>query len=381
MKMFKKYVIWMLFVVLMIGLSFTALSEQNVCLAAPNTLEELASGLAGKGIKPDGTPLRVGFCIPELWSEFIVSFNYSSWLLGQAGCIVTIVNADNDVTKQKNFFDDFVTMGCDVILSISVDPNAIAPTVQEIKEKYGIPFIFMNKGVYDKNGTSLADYYIGSPDYEMGRKAAEFIVKKAAGRQVKIAEITGPLYQFTALNRHQGFMDVVKQNSNIEVVSSRDCEWLADKAMNATSDILTVHNDIFAIFSQSDCMLPGVFSALQQAKQLYPVGDSNHIIVIATDGAPYAFQEIRNGYLDMTLEHSPYGMSTVGVKAVLSFAQGLPFPKEKDVTIVPVEVTAENVDDTSLWGNYGTPKNELWPETLRIWKEYPFPEEESFWQR
>ncbi|RLA94282.1 MAG: hypothetical protein DRG83_19910 [Deltaproteobacteria bacterium] len=374
----KKIAKWGIVVTVVMLMGIVVFGE-STCPSCPQTLDEFMQQLEGKAIKADGTPLKVGFTLPELWSQFIVSFNYAPWLLGQAGAIVTTVNCNNDVSKQINFYEDFASMGVDAILSISVDPNAIAPTVKRIKEQYGIPFVFMNKGVYDENGVSLADYYIGSPDYEMGKLAAEYIVEKAAGRHVKVAEVTGPLYQFTALYRDKGFKDVLAQHPNVELVNVRDCTWLADKAMDAVSDILTAHPDIFAIFSQSDCMLPGVFSAMEQAGRLFPADDPKHIIVVATDGAPNAFQAIRDGYLDMTLQHNPYGMSTIGVKALLWIAHGLPLPEERDTRIAPVPVTKDNVDDPSLWGNYGTPKNEAWPGTLNVWMREIWPGEEDFW--
>ncbi len=206
----------------------------------------------------------------------------------------------------------------------------------------------------------------------MGVAAAEYIVEKAAGKKVKVAEIMGPLGQVITTERDASFKKVLSKHSNIELVDTRACDWEADKAMDAASDILTRYPDIFAFYVQSDCMLPGVLAALKRANRLYPRGHKDHVITIACDGAPYALEQIRNGFHDMTVEQSPYAMATVLAKGVLMLAQGKPLPKFPDnlISVEPVCITSENVDDPSLWGNFGVPHDELWPRTEEIWNYY-----------
>lgn len=362
-KMFRKVNIFMLIILFIVG-TFSVIG-----LAAQ---DDFLQKIKGMGIKADGTPIKVGISSAELNSEFAVALSkYPLWLLQQAGCEVDFVNPDFDLDRQISLFDDFVSAGKEIIIAQPVNDFAIAPKVTDLRKR-GIYFFASNHPVLDKNNKPIVDLYAGSPNEAMGIAAAEFIVEKAAGKKVKVVEIMGPLGQIITTDRDKSFKKVISKHKNIKIVDTRACDWLADKAMDAASDMLTRFPDIFAFYVQSDCMLPGVLAALQRANKLYPIDHKNHVITVACDGAPYALEQIRKGFHDMTIEQSPYAMGTVLAKGVLLIAQGKPLPKSPRnfVSVDPVCITHKNVDDPSLWGNFGVPHDKLWPRTEEIWNKY-----------
>jgi ribose transport system substrate-binding protein len=344
--------------------------------------ESFLEKIKGAGIKADGSKIKVGISSAELLSEFAVSLSgYPEWLLKQAGCEVDFVNPDADLNKQIGFFEDFAAMGKEFIIVQPVNSFALADAVLRAKAK-GIKVFATNYLVVDKDGVAVVDLFAGSPNKAMSEAAAKFLVEKAAGKKVKIVQIMGNMGQLIAIQRDEFFRAYIEKYPNIELVDSQAADWMTEKAYTIMIDILTATPDLWGIYSQSDCMLPGIWAALEQAGKLFPVGHEKHITTVAIDGAPVALQKIREGVHDMTVEQSPYAMGCVVAKGVLMLAKGLDLPKVPDnlIEVVPVSITAENVDDPSLWGNFGVPHDVLWPRTQEIFEYYKWPGDEKIYE-
>jgi len=345
--------------------------------------EDFLQKIKGAAIKTDGTPLKVGISPGQLFSEFDISQSgYAKWLLENAGAVVDYVNPDADVNKQLGFMEDFFNMGKDVIIVQPVNDFALADITRRVQAK-GVKVFTTNHPIMDENSHPIVDLSAGSPDIAFGRKAAEFLVEKAAGKKVKIVQIMGDMGQIITQRRDEAFREVIAQHPNIDLVDSKPADWLLEKANAIITDMLTATPDIWAIFSQSDCMLPGILSALEQAGRLFPVSDERHIITIGCDGLPYAIQKIREGVHDLTLEQNPYAMATVVAKGALMVAKGIPLPKypENIIEVEPVLITAENCDDPSLWGNFGVPHNEVWANTQKVFEYYKWLGDEKIYNK
>jgi len=371
--MFRK-VILLIMVIVMISL----IGSIGVTAADESFLEKIK----GAGIKADGSPIKVGISAAELYSEFALALSgYPEWLLKQAGCEVDFVNPDFDLNKQVGYFEDFAAMGKEVIIAQPVDDFALADATLKAQAK-GIKVFNTNHPVSDKDGTPICDLYGGSPNIAMAEEAAKYFIEKAAGKKVKIVQLMGAMGQIIATQRDEAFRAIIEKYPNIELVDSKPTDWMTEKAYSIMIDMLTATPDLWGIYSQSDCMLPGILAALEQAGKLYPVEDEKHIITVAIDGAPVALEKIREGVHDMTVEQSPYAMGCVVAKGVLMLAKGLDLPEPPDslIEIRPVLITAENVDDPSLWGNFGVPHDELWPRTQEVFDYYKWPNDEKLYE-
>lgn len=341
--------------------------------------DDFLKALDGLAIKPDGTPLKVGIVFADFSTEMSLAMGgYPKWLLEQAGAEVTLVNADYDLELQQNTLNDFVTMGVDVIIIQPVDDFAVAAKVIEIQAK-GIPIMAINHPPMDKDQNALVAVGGISPNFEMAAGCANYIIEKAAGKDVKVVEIMGDIKTIIAQERAAGFEKAVEENSNLKYVNSRVTDWGPEGAMAATEDFITADPDLFAIFEHSDGMAQGVIAALKRNGKLYPVGDPNHIFLVSIDGAPYGHQAIREGWLDLSMEQSPYAMASIVTKGALMVAQGIALPGigEGVIPVEPVAITAETVEMITLWGNYGIPHDEVWPNTLKVWEQYRFDGDEA----
>lgn len=334
------------------------------------------------GIKADGTPLKVGICAAGLTAEFAQVLNgYAAWLLEQAGCEVDYVDASWDLNRQIGFFEDFATMGKDVVVCQGVDIYALTSAVRSTQAK-GITVIATNNPMLDKDDNLVADFCVHTPDRDMGKAGADIMGEKAAGKKVKVVQIMGNLANMNARERSEYFQKGLEKYPNIELVDSVEAEWFSDKAYDLLSDLLTATPDIWGVFIHSDGMLPGVWAALKQANKLYPVGDEKHVFLVSINGDPVGLKGIREGVQDVIIEHSAYGHAIISAKAALMVAKGIDYPESpgNNIQTTTSIVTIENVDDPSLWGNFGIPHDVLWPGTQELFEFYKWPGDEKIFE-
>ena len=82
---------------------------------------------------------------------------------------------------------------------------------------------------------------------------------KKAGRKRQAVIMIGDLGDVNAIQRRDGFFDVVDKNADIvEVVARVSTEWNADKAFAGLTNALQANPDINFLFTSSDFMLPQI---------------------------------------------------------------------------------------------------------------------------
>ena len=147
-------------------------------------------------------------------------------------------------------------------------------------------------------------------------------------------------------------------------------------------DMLSATPDLWGVFSQSDAYVPGIIAAMKESERLHPAGHKNHIVYVSIDGNPVALPYIREGYIDVTMDQNPYAMGCVVAKGVLMVANGLGLPEfpDNNITTDVIPITVENVDDPSLWGNFGVPKEKLWPRTQEFFEYYKWQDDEKIYR-
>ena len=101
-------------------------------------------------------------------------------------------------------------------------------------------------------------------------------------------------------------------------------------------------------------MVRGIVSALRQISKLSPAGKEGHVAVVGLDGTPLALDRIRQGTQDASVGQDPNAMGGFILDVIIGYFEGKPF--EAKGSTRPVLITKENVNDPSLWGNFGKKK-------------------------
>jgi signal transduction histidine kinase/DNA-binding response OmpR family regulator len=138
----------------------------------------------------------------------------------------------------------------DLLIISPNEAKPLTPIVEEVYKK-GIPVIVIDRKV--ASGAYTA--YIGGDNYEVGKLAGQYAAK-LLNKKGTIAEVLGLAGSSPAIERHNGFMDALKDYPEMRLIHQLPGQWLRGKAIAevtkrnaevAQTDLVFAHNDMMAI--------------------------------------------------------------------------------------------------------------------------------------
>lgn len=257
----------------------------------------------------------------------------------EVGIAYTIQDAPNetDLAGQLNSCQNLLTRGPKALIAAAITPTNLMPCFKTANEK-GIPVIDLDNQldpkVVESEDVTIA-FSIGSDNYSLGEKAAEFLVSKVKTGKVLIIE--GIAGNPAGSARRDGFRDKLKSIApDITIVAVLPGDWDRLKAANITNDTLQTTPDLAGIYAANDTMALGAVEALNTA------GKKEGIVVIGTDGNSDAIAAVKAGSLDATVAQLPFLVGKQAVEKALSSDVG-----EKRILVPTLLVTKPVLDQGS----------------------------------
>jgi len=208
----------------------------------------------------------------------------------------------------------FIEQGVDAIILAPVVETGWEPVLRDIKAA-GIPVILVDRGV-DVSDDSLYATLIASDFVEEGRMAANWLVGKTAGN-ANIVELKGTTGSAPAIDREEGFHEIIDQQPDMQVIKSQTGEFTRAKGKEVMEAFLKAEGDrIDAVYAHNDDMALGAIQAIEEAGRK----PGEDIIVVSIDGVRAAFEAMIEGKLNCTVECNPLlgPMAFDAVEAVLA---------------------------------------------------------------
>ncbi|MCB1969446.1 MAG: sugar ABC transporter substrate-binding protein [Geminicoccaceae bacterium] len=205
--------------------------------------------------------------------------------------------SDFDDNKQFEQVQAMIERKVDGILIIQTDANAVIPAIRAANEA-GIPMVHFNRPPAENDQYSVA---IQADNRQITRDTVQFMVDEAKrlGGNYKAAILIGDLGDVNAIQRRDGFFDIVDQNKDIiEVVARVSTEWNADKAFAGLTNAFQANPDINFLFTSSDFLFPQIQQVMKVAGKWHKRGEDGHVIFGGFDGDAGAYQLLLDGYLD-----------------------------------------------------------------------------------
>lgn len=262
------------------------------------------SGFTKKAEQPGQDPVILGFS--QLGSE-------SGWRIGnsrdviaaaeQAGVQLMFENAEQKQENQIKAIRSFIAYQVDVIAFAPIVEDNWRNVLTEAREA-GIPVLCTDRFIAEED-TELIVGFVGSDFYEEGRRAGEFLVKKAdqLGRDhLRIVEITGTIDSTPMRQRAIGFREVIQDDPRFEIVESMSGDFLRSKGKECMTSILKeqgLHIDV--LFSHNDAMTLGAIEAIQA----YGMEPGKDIVIITVDGEQGAIDLLKQGKINCVVECTP----------------------------------------------------------------------------
>ncbi len=235
---------------------------------------------------------------------------------------------ESDETGQQTMTSTLITQGVDALLMSPISDSNLTSAVEDAKNA-GIPTVNVNDGLI-----AIADYYVGPNAYQNGQLAAEWISKKL-GDKGQVAIVVGMAKAFAARERTAGFEDwIADNNSGLEIVAKQNADWDRQKSKELASTWIQQNPDLKAIFCNNDDMALGVVEAVEETNA--------DILVVGVDGIGEAYDSIRAGKLDATVDSFPYYMAQVATECSIRALAGQEIPSV--VATPQALIDSENVD-------------------------------------
>ncbi|MDO4977276.1 MAG: substrate-binding domain-containing protein [Eubacteriales bacterium] len=248
---------------------------------------------------------------------------------------------EGDETGQQTMTETLTSQGVDALLMSPISDSNLTSAVESANDA-GVLTVNVNDGLIAK-----ANHYVGPNAFQNGLLAAEWISNKL-GDQGDVAIVVGMAKAFAARERTAGFKAWIEDNnSGMNIWAEQNADWDRTKAKDLAATWLTQNPDLKAIFCNNDDMALGVVEAVEEA--------GTDTLVVGVDGIGEAYDSIRAGKLDATVDSFPYYMAQVAIECTLRSLAGQELPSA--VATPQALISAENVDqDAATIINWTAPK-------------------------
>lgn len=255
----------------------------------------------------------------------------------KAGLHLTVQAAERevDVEKQMQIIENLIQSKVAALCVTPSGSREIVPAIVKAN-RAGIPVVILDTRVH---GQTLLDAkgkiasFIGSDNFEGGRLAGEFVVKKLGGKG-QVAILEGIPGHETGDSRLKGFHTAVDTQPGIRVVASQTANWERDQGYSVFQNILQGHSQVVALFACSDLMALGAVEAIAAA------GKTGKITVVGFDAFSEARESVLKGVMDATIAQFPAEMGRLALENAARLLKG---EKVQEETAVRIElITKEN---------------------------------------
>ena len=301
-------------------------------------------------------PIRIGFSQTGFNHPWRVEMVNSALAQASRHPNIEIVVTDGkvDVVKQSGDIADLLARGVDALILSPVEDAGLRAATRRAFGRVGIPVI-----VLDRDVATDKTIFIGQSNRSMAARVSQVLVERLTERfgepRGALLVITGLQGSTPAIERHEGFLSVIRQHPKIEILATGDGEWIREPAVRLAEDWLVRFPQINAIFSHAEESSWGAQLAIERA------GRADEAILHFThDGSNYGFCSVKAGLFEADGNYTPY-IGQLGVRAALYALQGRQLAGAEryahglqlELPDLPV-VTRENVDDWvgKGWGDW-----------------------------
>ena len=228
---------------------------------------------------------------------------------------------DGDNAAQVTAIENMINAGAKGILITPSDTKAIVPTIQKARDA-GVLVIALDTPTDPQDAT---DALFATDNYKAGLLIGEYTKAVMGDTPMKVATMDLAPGISVGILRHNGFMqgaglaavdntatDLV---NSPEVVCSQDTQGDQAKGQTAMENCLTKDPEINVVYTINEPAAFGAYTAIKNA------GKENGVLIVSIDGGCVGVQGVKDGQIAATSQQYPLKMATLGVEAVVKYAQ------------------------------------------------------------
>jgi galactofuranose transport system substrate-binding protein len=215
-----------------------------------------------------------------------------------AGIELKFSDAQQKQENQIKAIRSYIQQKVDVIAFSPVVETGWDTVLLEAK-RAKIPVILTDRSV-DSEDTSLYKTFLGSDFIEEGKKAGKWLVENSSG-PTNVVELQGTTGAAPAIDRKEGFEDVIKSHPDIKIVASQTGDFTRSGGKQVMEAFLKSQPDIDVVYAHNDDMGLGAIEAIKAAGKKPGVD----IKIITVDAVHDGMQALANGEINYIVECNP----------------------------------------------------------------------------
>ena len=173
-----------------------------------------------------------------------------------AGCELSIANANNDAAKQNSDIENFVSQGVTGLIVVAIDVNGVLPAVKAARDK-GIKVVAIDATLED----GAVDTFVGVDNAKAGAEIGQWVVDNnlAKGSSYGVVDAKN---SFIQNQREDSFRKVVDA-AGAKYTQSVSGDNVQEKAAAAAQNLVTAQKGVNFIYTTGEPATVGAIAALK----------------------------------------------------------------------------------------------------------------------
>jgi fructose transport system substrate-binding protein len=230
---------------------------------------------------------------------------------------------DGDNEAQVTAIENMVNAGVKGILLVPSDTQAIVPSIQKARDA-GVLVIALDTPT---NPQDAVDALFATDNFKAGVLIGQYAKAVMGDTPPVIAALDLAPGISVGVLRHNGFLsgyglaevdgtELSNYAPSDAVVCSQDTAGDQAKGQTAMENCLTSNPEINLVYTINEPAAFGAYTALKNA------GRENDVLVVSVDGGCAGVRGVVDGSIGATSQQYPLLMASLGVQAVVDFANG-----------------------------------------------------------
>jgi ribose transport system substrate-binding protein len=224
---------------------------------------------------------------------------------------------EDDRDSQVSEVEGFVSRGVSGIVLAPLDETSLQQPVANA-QKAGIPVVIIDSGLKGESYVS----FVATDNEKGGRVGGEHLAKVLGGKG-KVVLLRYAEGSDSTNKREQGFLDVMKENAGIQVVSSNQYGGAdVEGAYKKAEAMLSSYKKPDGSLGVDGIFCPNESTAFAMLRVLQDNGWAGKVRFVGFDASDSLVKAMRDGHIDGLVVQDPVRMGYLGVKTVVSHIKG-----------------------------------------------------------
>lgn len=272
--------------------------------------------------QPASFRIGVSQCSEDIWRDKLNS-ELRMAAYAHEGVDLLFASADDSDERQVQQIDSFLNVGIDLLVVAPNQVGTISPAIDRAYDR-GVPVIVYERKTDSRNFTA----YMGADNRLMGRQMGEFVCQRMKNR-ARVLEVMGLNGSSPAIERHEGFAEVLAQHPEMVLVDALQGDWTEDSGYEAVMNYKGDLSQIDVVFGQNDRMALGARRAFIEKLGSDERVKSGRTLFCGIDGLTGeqgGIALVRDSILEASYIYPTHGDEVLDL--ALAILKGKPFPAE-----------------------------------------------------